>query len=401
MDESAGKLKLIAEACIRNPARFATDRAQFIEFFDKYYFPAMTRYAPNDLAQLGKMREDLFGRFLWSTTDENVQNELTQMALAKMWPIAPSSKYHPAVRYNAVLIIGALDKTYAAAGRPPVPLKKGTEDLQLILKSAAGGKQVPPLLVVGALVGMQRHTLYHDSMERAMAEEVSTTAQKLSTMDGPLPEIDSKVAEWIRMQAATVLANLGSPGAKGEVLSALAKLVTGQTTPKMSLDARCQVAALLKQITITGAVDGKTMSDALLQLAVEVGDAEAKEAKAFEDTQMQGGGFGGYGGAPRSKGRMKLDVETSMWEYDARILLARLTDLRLGLSSFQASAPADQQPVFQTVISAIDPVLKLAGSSDAIDLNIAKEVRLMAEQIRAAAAPGTEAPAEEAPAELF
>ncbi len=87
---------------------------------------------------------------------------------------------------------------------------------------------------------------------------------------------------------------------------------------------------------------------------------------------------------------MKLNVETSMWEYDARILLARLTDLRLGLSSFQASAPADQQPVFQTVISAIDPVLKLAGSSDAIDLNIAKEVRLMAEQIRAAAAPGTQ-----------
>ena len=76
----------------------------------------MTRYAPsNDLAQLGKMREDLFGRFLWSTTDENIQNELTQMVLDKMWPIAPSSKYHPAVRDNAVLIIGMLDKTYAAS----------------------------------------------------------------------------------------------------------------------------------------------------------------------------------------------------------------------------------------------------------------------------------------------
>ncbi len=79
-------------------------------------------------------------------------------------------------------------------------------------------------------------------------------------------------------------------------------MVAGQTTPKMSLDARCQVAALLKQIKITGAVDGKTLSDALLQLAVEVGDAEAKEAKAFEDTQMHGGGFGGYGGARAAKG---------------------------------------------------------------------------------------------------
>ena len=69
----------------------------------------------------------------------------------------PSAKYHPAVRYNAVLIIGMLDKTYAAPGRPPVPLPEGFVKLHTILDAAVKGKQVAPFLVVGALVGLQRH----------------------------------------------------------------------------------------------------------------------------------------------------------------------------------------------------------------------------------------------------
>ena len=151
VDENAGKLKLTAEQCVKNPARFTNDGAQFIEFFDKYYFPAMTRFAPGDLAQLGRMRDDLFSRFLWASTDENLQRELTEMAFKKVQPVERSSKYHPAVRYNAILILGMLDKTYATAGRPPVPLKAGTDELVLIVNYAADGKPVPPFLVVGAL----------------------------------------------------------------------------------------------------------------------------------------------------------------------------------------------------------------------------------------------------------
>ena len=43
VDEAAGKLKLTAEQAVKNPGRFAADRARFNEFFEKYYFPAMTR----------------------------------------------------------------------------------------------------------------------------------------------------------------------------------------------------------------------------------------------------------------------------------------------------------------------------------------------------------------------
>jgi hypothetical protein len=395
VDENAGKLKLTAEQCVKNPTRLLQDRPQFVEFFDKYYFPAMTRFETNDLAQLGRMREDLFGRFLWATTDESLQHELTQMAFKKMQPVERSAKYHPAVRYNAVLILGMLDQTYAAPGRPPVPLKEANAELTMIVDFAAQGKRVPPFLVVGALVGLERHAQYHDALDRATLEAMTAAVLKLATKDEPLPEIEPKVSDWIRIQAATVLANAGSPGAEGEVAAALAKLIAGQTTPKMALDARTQVAALLQKIKFDGGnFDGKALADALLQLSLEVGNDEAKEAKSFEDMQMQGGGYSGsYGTQAHSKGRMKMNAQTQMWEYDARILLSRLADLKAGLGAFRAAAPADKQPIVDAILAAMAPAATAASSADTVDLAVAGKVVTMGEQIRAAVKPGS-APAE-------
>lgn len=399
VDENAGKLKLLAEQCVKNPARFATDRGQFIEYFENYYFPAMTKFGPNDLSQIGRNRDDLFNRFLWASSDENLQSELTEMALAKLWPIAPSSKYHPAVRYNAVLIIGMLDKTYAGPGRKQAPLPEAFEKLHVILDSSVKGKPVPPFLVVGALVGLDRHARLRDSLDRATIEQMSAVAQKLATKDELFPDVESKVDEWIRLQAAGVLANLGSPGPKGDVTASLAKLIAGETKPKMSIDARGQVAALLKKFNYDGtSVDGKVMADALLQLALDVADDEKKEATAFEETQIQGGGYGGGGGGARST-RMKMNVQTQMWEYNPNVLLARLADLKTAFDAFGPQVPADKKPVFDAVLAAMRPAAAAASSSDSVDLDVAQKVREMGEQIRAAIKPGS-APAEKQ-AELF
>jgi hypothetical protein len=403
IDDKARLLGPIAQNCVKDPARYATDKARFDEYFQKYFFPAMTRYRPNDLAELGKMREELLGRYLWASRDEKLQNDLTELAFTELQPVGRSGKFHPAVRYNAILVLGMLDTTYAIQGgpnnRPPVPFKKGTAELTLIVNTAADGKPVPPFLVVGALVGLQRHAQFHDKLDKSTVDAMSATALKLAAKDEPLPEVDAKVAEWIRIQAATVLTRIGSPGPNGEVQALLTKMISGQTVPKMPLDARCQIAALLAQMKYQGVqVDGKATAEALLQLALEVGDDEAKEAKAFEDMQVEGSGFGGgYGGAPRGKGRMRFDEESTQWEYDARILLARLGDLSSGLTAAKVIAPADKQPVFDAVLAAIDPAMAAAESTDTIDLEVAGKVVEMAAQIRAAVKPGS-APAEEADA---
>jgi hypothetical protein len=402
VDEAAGKLKLTAEQCVKNAQRFQQDGERFNEFFEKYYFPAMTRYSPDQLGQLGRMRDDLFNRFLWASNDEILQRELTQMAFKMLQPVERNKgkNYHPAVRYNAVLIIGMLDDKYPAPGQPQVPLKEGAAELTLIVNAAAEGKRVPPFLVVGALVGLQRHAQHIDKLDRATAEGLAAAVLKLSGKEVNLPETDTKVAEWIRVQAAMVLAKLGNPGANGEVAAAYKNMIAGETVPKMSLDGRVQVAALLQQLKLAGAkIDAKALGDALLELSVAVGDDEAKEAKAFTNLQIQSGGMGAYGGGSGKKSRMRFDAETQEWSLDKRVLLTRLTDLRNGLNAFKSNAPADQQPTIDAVVAAISPVITLAEGSET-DIRVSGAVEQLAKNIRAAVKPGEPLP-EDNDADLF
>lgn len=398
VDENAGKLKLTAEQCVRNPPRYQADKPRFIEFFDKYYFPAMTRFSPDDLGQLGRMRDDLFARFLWVANSEDLQRELTQMAFAKLQPVERNKgkSYHPAVRYNAILIIGMLDSVYPNTGQPQVPLKEATAELTLIVNAAAEGKRVPPYLVVGALVGLQRHVKYLDKLDRASAEAIPGAVLKLAGKEVRLPETDTKVMEWIRTQAAQVLAQLGGAGANGEVVAAMTTMIAGETKPKMSLDGRVQVAAMFKQIKLEGAkIDAALTAKALLELAVAVANDEEKEAKAFTDMQLQSGGFGFGGGAGGSgkKSRIKFDLQTQEVTLDKRILITRLTDLQTGLAAFKPSAPADQQAVFDAVLGAIKTVLS-AATGDQTDISVTSAVEDMATTVRNAVQPGSAAPAE-------
>ena len=97
---------------------------------------------------------------------------------------------------------------------------------------------------------------------------------------------------------------------------------------------------------------------------------------------------------------MKLDMETQTWEYNPNVLLSRLADLKAGLEAFRSQAPADKQPIFDAVLAAMRPAATAASSSDAVDLEIARRVREMGEQIRAAINPGSESEASDDAAEI-
>jgi hypothetical protein len=206
-------------------------------------------------------------------------------------------------------------------------------------------------------------------------------------------EADAKVAEWIRLQGAEVLAKLGNPGANGEVVAAFQKMIAGETTPKMSLDGRLQAAALLGQLKLEGAkIDAAATATAVLDLALTVADDEAKEARSFTDMQIGAGGFG-YGamGSGGKKSRVKFDPNTQELTLDKRILLARLTDLQNALSKFKPAAPADKQPTFDAVLAAINPVLTAAQGNET-DIGITSAVEDMAKTVREAVKPGSAAP---------
>jgi hypothetical protein len=72
---------------------------------------------------------------------------------------------------------------------------------------------------------------------------------------------------------------------------------------------------------------------------------------------------------------------------DVRVLLARLGDLRTGLAAIRPIVPAEKQAVFDTVITAIDPVVDAAKSEDAVGLKVAEQVIDLADRIHSAVGP--------------
>ena len=407
VDDKAAKLGGIAQTMIKDPAKFAADQAEFDDYFGNAYFPAMTRFEADDLAKLGKLRSDLFALYLWATPNEELQKDLTGIAFDKMKVIATKPVYHPAVRYNAVLIIGLLDQQYGSDSgsnkRPPKPLPLANDFLvKLINVGLQGNPIVTPSLVVGALIGLERHAKYHDSLTPPQIEAMTKAAITLAEKDPPF-EVDSKVAEWIRIESATVLAKLGTVGQDNKIHDTLIKMLADE---KLSLDGRCEVAGLLNLIAYKDAkVDGKVAADKTLQLAVEVGQAEDKRAKDFQELSLsgpgaavsRGGGRGGYGGAYGGGGGYGGEAHS---EYDRKTLLARLGDLKKGMVAIKPVAPADRAAGIDAMTTAMQTLIDAASNKDTTDLDVAEKAVKMFDAIQATAKGGTATAAKPA-AEAF
>jgi hypothetical protein len=363
----------------------------------------MTRFGEDELAKLGAARYDLFQRYLWASPNEAMQKDLSDLAFNYMKGVAVKPSYHPAVRYNAILLIGLLDDKYAiptgANQRPPKPSAAANKFLVLLLNAGIAGKPVvTPGLVVGALVGLERHAQYHDGLDSASIEEMTKTAIQLATTNPPIADVDGKVAEWIRIQAATVLAKLGTPGSNGTAFDALAKLLADSNDNKLSLDGRCEVAGLLGLINFKDAkVNGQAGTDKMLQLALDVTQAEDRTAKDFQEQSLSGGGgmsrsergggrMGGYGGG---YGGGYSSSSYGHSDYDRKTLLGRLTDLRKGMAAIKPLAPADQSAKVDAVASALQSAIDAASNKDKTDLDLADTVRKMATAVQAAVKGGT------------
>ena len=117
---------------------------------------------PGALAKLGKERETLI-KYLRGTTVPKAQQQLTALTMGAMRKIAREN-FHPAVRYNASLVLGMLDEKYPQGGgnaAPPVVLSTATNELLELLESNEfNDVKVHPSVKVGALQGLERHVQF-------------------------------------------------------------------------------------------------------------------------------------------------------------------------------------------------------------------------------------------------
>jgi hypothetical protein len=402
IDANARGHSIDVQRSVKNPADYTANKAKLAEYFQKYYFPSMTRPTPEALAELSKRRNDLFKLHLWATTNEELQSDLTALTHETMLKIAANvlelkpqivvadPPYHPAVRYNAVLILGMLDEKYAvegAANAVPKPYPPATKILTSIVDSATTTTRFPPPVILGALIGLERHAQYRDTMDPATAAAMSTALVKFVNHDKPIQDMDPKAYAWLRLRAASALARMGAVGQNNDVHDALIKLIGSFKT----IDDRCETASMLGRLKYEGAkIDNKAALDTIFQLARDVADEEAKRAEDFEMMRTTGGGAYAFV-QPTTLG---ASDEEQYDPYPRKHVLARLLQLMAGLDALKKAVPEEDQKKIDAVKAAIKPVIDKASDEKTISGRVAEAVGTMQIAINEAA-PSAEEPAAE------
>jgi hypothetical protein len=369
----------IVKDCVTQPALYNTEQEQVKQYFREYYFPVMTQVSTEDLGELGQRRFDFFRQYIWPAQNPQMQRDLTAMTQEYMTVVLADPNFHPGVRYNAILMLGLLDAEYASdrGGTQPKPLPAITELLVKIVAAAGKSSKITPDLVIGALVGLERHAQFGASLPAGAADAIESAMLGLLADDEALAELDSQVRAWTKRQAAGVLAQLGRPGTDGRVVTALVALVGDESLPYIE---RCQVAAMLGRIQMEPTAVS-SVAKSLIQLASSVATKQAEEAREYEDLQLGGGT-----GATRARRTATVRRTSSGYgetiKYERRLLLAQLEYLNTALSSLEQMAEGEAKEPVTEVLAAMNSVRVMAKDDKSLDLDLTREVKRMANEIQ-------------------
>ena len=147
-------------------------------------------------------------------------DRLNAMSYKYMAGIAASAKYGTAARVNAMLILGDLNEQEGGQ-----PLAKAFRPLLLFATGDSfRGKPIPDELKVAAMVGLNRWA----SLKAVPSEQQAALAAAMLKLLGEQTPPAGRTAvghNWMRRIAADILASLGSPGPKNEVVAAYEKVI--------------------------------------------------------------------------------------------------------------------------------------------------------------------------------
>ena len=213
------------------------DAALFVNVFDNYILPTWTQ--PANRHELPKLRGKFNGR-LQNAKIASTRAQFNKHLLTKLPEIA-AGNYHPAVRYNCMLLLGELDLAPPARfGDSATPLP---EALPILIQAVADQGQIAAVKVA-ALVGIARHS--HSLSDNAQRNRVSDAMLKLASTKS-VPGTSSVAQTWMRCMAIETLGNLKSSGNQNATLAALLKIVDDAEEP---LKVRCEAARAVGRLRI-------------------------------------------------------------------------------------------------------------------------------------------------------
>ncbi len=282
VDDSQSRKNRFRVTKILLAGRFANDAERELagQFYTTY---AMARWSLHEnRAKLPEFRKELGNHLRTCGIGERPSQVHEYLNLTVLKYMADLSKgdYHPAVRVNAMLMIGELN-----AGEPattsvlPVPLSEAVP----VLTSAIEAKDQIDVVKIAAMVGLQRHcalgAIKSDQAKAAVLKAI------LGLLNTRRPAGRTAAGDgWMRAQAAGILGMLKTTGKGNVAVTSLGKLVADRTLP---LSTRCAAAEAVGKLNYHGA--GRTNVEPIaLALGKLATDACAAEMDSISRRRLKG-----------------------------------------------------------------------------------------------------------------
>jgi hypothetical protein len=226
---------------ILREGKFADPQAKsdFEDFYRGYF---LSRWSvQDDIRSLPRYRQELSSHFRSATPGE-ARDDLTGLTLEMLKRLVVGN-FHPAVKINATLAIGELNRAEQSAGVAAVPLPAA---LDVLIKAV--DSKLSDGIRAAAMVGILRHASAGITGSDVQ-KKLSDAMLRLAATDVPGGSALS-TRGWMVAQAAETLGALGAVGENNEVFTALAKLVADG---KLPLALRCAAADALGHLDYSSA----------------------------------------------------------------------------------------------------------------------------------------------------
>jgi hypothetical protein len=224
--------------------------------FEKYFtlvvFPQWTQTTEENLNKLPKSR-DVFLRSLEnSSKNPPAHTLLVDVTHRELSKIAQDPEFHPAVRYNAILVVGLLNETEpsrTSAKQAPEPYSKALPTLMAELKKPDNNEAVR----VGALMGVARHLEWDNAKPAGAANkippplrgEVLAELTSIVSTKAPPTGRSPEGQTWLRRRALEALGNAFAQQLDASFAKLLDDIITNDSEP---ISLRCTAAEVMSRM---------------------------------------------------------------------------------------------------------------------------------------------------------
>jgi hypothetical protein len=248
------RIRIDIPKILRGSDDFRAGQTKLDQYFKEYIFPQMTLPDDASLAALPERRKDFLSLVQRVASSQEAHDHVVGLTMNYMEKIA-TLDFHPAVRYNAMLIIGEMNGQEASligsSRTPPQPLEAA---LPILLRELDNPDQ-PDAVRVAALLGIHRHARMENENSKINrsrftdAEIRPLIDRMLAIITATAPAGRSEEGHvWMQRRAIEVLAEIGKVDAAGSVATEIDKIVKNQDAP---LSLRCTAARAIGKLSFT------------------------------------------------------------------------------------------------------------------------------------------------------